>query len=251
MCKLITIIKQGSKNRTLNALIEMQFNALQQEPHGAGCLLIDKHGNVKVKRSFNYSHVFNYFLRHLDRAVIASIHTRLATMGSITHENIHFFRHRNKFMAHNGIVGQFASTYYEYPSPYLWYSPSLEDQETDVKSDSRHFLESLPDDADNKTITQAVKDKKLSGFGFIYDTTRKTAHVLIQKKVALIHEKRFACFFSFSPTLTRIHHSINAVLGIPYTTPTAVKRFKRKPMKVIEGIYEIRLSDVIHAYHSK
>lgn len=110
MCKLIIATKKRGPCPQLEDCISSQYSDLFGEPHGFGSLVLGRTPKTfTALPKDGYAHAFVSTLEALDTARLAIIHTRTATQGKPTAENIHVARSdRGRTIAHNGIVSGFS-----------------------------------------------------------------------------------------------------------------------------------------------
>lgn len=105
MCKLIVGINKEKGNKEFEKYVRAQHADMLSEKDGAGGLVIDFDGNVRIFRSLtDYARVFEDTFSELENARLVALHTRTGTSGKKDEQNVHFFEHDNHIFAHNGFV---------------------------------------------------------------------------------------------------------------------------------------------------
>jgi len=108
MCKLVTITKLEGPNAEAEKLLRLQFEELKTQRDGCAGLTIDFNNRVKVYRELNdYDKVFQAVLKDLPTSKLISLHTRIGTSGGKNLENVHFFKPKDWYFAHNGFVPKY------------------------------------------------------------------------------------------------------------------------------------------------
>lgn len=262
MCKLVVANKKEGENKPLREFLRAQLPLMNAEKDGAGCLIVGKDGKARVMRSFAYEEVYKFLGNNLDDAVLFGLHTRTATAGSISEDNIHFFGKDGRYMAHNGIVEGyapmgFAPTASRQTPLHSWKNCQgcltakrgyCRRHERDLvdwydgyrppqsgKSDTLQFLEGLPPELSEQTLAEYAASKRFWGFGFLYDENTATPYLLIKKPVKVVRGHGFSCFLSFPPAPIATKRSAS-VCGVQ------CEREQITPLKVLdacEGIYRL------------
>lgn len=111
MCKLLIGIKQNnSQIDNIQQVLKAQVPTMFDQPHGIGALILTEQGKIETQRELkNYAAVAKWFLSNIEKAKLFAIHTRISTSGSIDERNIHFFKHKGRYLAHNGMIGKFTA----------------------------------------------------------------------------------------------------------------------------------------------
>lgn len=118
MCKVLLGINTKHNNETFNSLILSQKEALNSQKDGIGALVVNGSTHERFKALRDYEAVYDDILPLLPTANIVGLHSRQATTGAVTRENIHFFKHKNWVFAHNGYVLKLCTSSYGYGYPY-------------------------------------------------------------------------------------------------------------------------------------
>ena len=105
MCKLAVFVSgPDGRNKDVRELIAYQYGDFLQEKDGMGMLAI-VNGKVIRERSLkNYKDVFTKAMELYPTASLLALHSRTATVGAVSEENVHFFEHKGMYFAHNGYV---------------------------------------------------------------------------------------------------------------------------------------------------
>lgn len=115
MCKLLTVSKLKGANKELENLIRLQFAELKTQKDGCAGLTIDFNNKIKVYRELtDYDKVFQAVLKDLPNSKLISIHTRIGTSGGKNLDNVHFFKPKEWYFAHNGFVGKYHKSMYSF-----------------------------------------------------------------------------------------------------------------------------------------
>ena len=118
MCQLAIIIKEPGENYEAEMLLRMQYESMTTQQDGCAALWIVD-GKVKTKRVLevkDYVEVFNAVLKDFSKATFVSVHTRISTGGE-GFKNVHFFKPKKHYFAHNGFVTKYSayeSHYYKH-----------------------------------------------------------------------------------------------------------------------------------------
>lgn len=177
MCKLIVGIKNS--NEQLEKIVKtilIQRNDLYKEPHGMGAFILDANNKVTTCRDFeDYDRVFSWFFKNLAKAKVFGLHTRTATDGTVNNDNVHYFKHRKAYFAHNGIVSE-CSSYgsYEKTTNSGWGKTT----EMDYDDYTRGYgKEALEEDWDDLADTMNKKDRE-----YWEEQERKAAEEIIESE---------------------------------------------------------------------
>ncbi len=113
MCKLIVGIKQdNSELETIKKAVSIQRDDLYKEKDGMAAFILDKDNNITTCKDLDdYDKVLRWFYKNLPIAKVFGLHTRTATDGTVTEDNIHYFKHRKVYFAHNGIISECSTPY--------------------------------------------------------------------------------------------------------------------------------------------
>lgn len=114
MCKLVTVVKENNDNvKKIENILRAQESKLMGEKDGISAITVDGDGKVRRRRSLkDYRGIIDWACAHIDKSKLISIHTRTATTGSVTKNNTHFYEDGGYFLAHNGFVSEYATSYY-------------------------------------------------------------------------------------------------------------------------------------------
>lgn len=108
MCKLATIVKSEGANEEAETLLRLQFAELRTQKDGCAGLTIGFDNKVRVYRELtDYDKVFQSVLADLPTSKLVSIHTRIGTSGEKELTNVHFFKPKDWYFAHNGFVQKY------------------------------------------------------------------------------------------------------------------------------------------------
>lgn len=116
MCKLLVAFKKPGNIEVLDSLWAAQYNELSSEKDGYGCLIVQQDNTVKTFRSLTkYDAIYGHARKALSEAKIVAMHTRTASSGNVDEENVHFFRNKDIFFAHNGVVSEYIALKKSFP----------------------------------------------------------------------------------------------------------------------------------------
>lgn len=144
MCKLAVIFNRGDEQ--FIDLVRTQYDSLKDQKDGCGGLVVTNDGEEHVFKSLDdYDSVFDAIDNLLPNAKLVVMHTRIATVGKKTIENIHLFDNPNYWFAHNGHVSKWSN--WGKPTTYYsgWYSKDKKDKVATDKDKRLLQLETIFD----------------------------------------------------------------------------------------------------------
>lgn len=127
---MIGLNLSGGKDM-LEKIISANKKGIESQRDGIGGLLVNDGNEVIVERDLlDYKRVFDFVGNGLQGCKLFGLHSRQATTGEITEQNIHFGKVGNLIFAHNGWVESFGNwgnyrgyEYYANRSDYGYYNP--------------------------------------------------------------------------------------------------------------------------------
>jgi len=112
MCKLLIGV-QTAPNHAMSKLIALQEAQLVREPHGISSYVNAAAGTQVFRSLKDYAGVLAQTYEQIDqcreRPFIVSLHTRTASTGTVSEENVHFFEYDGYLLAHNGFVSAYGA----------------------------------------------------------------------------------------------------------------------------------------------
>lgn len=111
MCKLIIVTKKKGYSHGVDACVGSQYGTIYNEPHGYGALALanGKASQFVALARDKYAGQYVDTINALRESTFAMIHSRYATTGAQTEDNIHSKEQdRGRHIAHNGIVSKFS-----------------------------------------------------------------------------------------------------------------------------------------------
>lgn len=109
MCNLAISIQRKPGNKEARKLIQGQYSKVSTQEDGIATLTFNA-GKVATDRKLakaDYSDTFHKAVDAMKLSKLVAIHTRIASVGNVSDENVHFFEHNGRYFAHNGHVNKY------------------------------------------------------------------------------------------------------------------------------------------------
>lgn len=108
MCNLAIILQKDPGNEEAKRIMAGQFKGMATQPDGIASLVMsDKVAVDRAMAVTEYPGVFSRAISAMDHSRLVSVHTRIASVGNVSDENVHFFEHNGRYLAHNGHVSAY------------------------------------------------------------------------------------------------------------------------------------------------
>ena len=281
MCKLTLAIKaNNSQDKLIEKVIRAQETRISEEPHGISALIVRYDNKIEVKKELNdYQNVFQWVYDNIKKAKVISIHSRQATDGSISEENLHFNEIDKCFIAHNGIVGKYSGygylgegsrfgvkndnwnpvgktisvfdgeaekefadeqTQIEGQEIAKEVNEELEDEEQDT-SDSYKFLLNIPKPITKDVIRKEIAKTRFNGVATIIDSQAKKLFLFSTRDISAHTDfKNYLILYSFTPE--SVISTYQNVFGIKVSTEKA--EIELNEFVIPEDVYEVGINDI-------